>query len=892
MLSSIKKTKIALILSLAIGVTACGDKTSQEYIALGEQSIASHDLNLAVIQFKNAVRVEPENALARNALANAYMLQANYINAEKEYDKAIELGVDKLSIVQEYINVKSKLERVEEVYSLAENSASLNDDDYIIVLTYAGITALRENNVSKAQDYFEQAISISESNLFSFVAKGYLHQSRNSFKEGLEQVNLVIEKGSNLSEALLLKGHLLFALKEYDEAAKTFNEYVSRHPKAYYVKFFEVNSLLHSNKVDEADNIITQILKSNNKIPLALQYKGQIELAKGNYEEAKIYSLDAANSGVEFQSAKVIAGLSAFKLNELEQAYTLLQPYENLLPKDHVVIRVLTYLKLKLNDDSDALAILSEIENPTDEDIQLIVGKGYELLKSGQAAGASKLIGNIKADKKAISDSLQVKLNLLKASLGDDHGISLLKEMVEEDPSSIEANIALADAYLNSGESDKALEVALIWQKKFPNSIEAVNLTTELLIKQGEFEQAEEYIERAISLKSDDPYSLMYIANKAYAKQEYNKALTLVEKVLAAEPDNFKALSLMYVIKKENGDVDSALNLIKESFLRNEENIKYRLFYAKNLYTEKRHEEIIELLNDPGFASLSSPVSYWIFLGGSYSYLQQHTKAINTFTEWSRLNPKSRMAWFSKLSIQDQQRDFKGALMTVKSIINAFPNEQEVKVLLPHYQVETKLFDEAQRSLADLTSEQKSLPVVQGIQGKIWFGQQLFEKAYPALLSYYQEVSSPRNAGLVYTSLIKSNNKDQAFAFMEAHIKKYPDDVITKVFYAQLALELDLTIAKRVYKELLSTRKDNINFLANLAWVESEMGNFDSAIELADRALLINAKQPNIIDTLAMAHYSKGNIDKAIQYITQAKELSPENKTIEKHYLTIMKNQG
>jgi len=160
------KKYIALSVAIALGLSACGDKTSQEYMQAGETSLAQAKIGDAIVQFKNAVRVEPTNPEARKLLATAYLKHGDYISAEKEFNKALELGSNDESIIVQLAIARAKLEDIVGIDTLIGNYGNISDNDYQGLLYFAGVANLNAQNVSVGEDYLGQAATINESGFY------------------------------------------------------------------------------------------------------------------------------------------------------------------------------------------------------------------------------------------------------------------------------------------------------------------------------------------------------------------------------------------------------------------------------------------------------------------------------------------------------------------------------------------------------------------------------------------------------------------------------------------------------------------------------------------------------------------------------------------------------
>ena len=89
-------TGIARTISLSallVILTACGrGDTAEEYLAKANQHIANSDYKSAVIELKNALKLDSQAAEARYLLGTAYLESGDMASARKELDRALQLG--------------------------------------------------------------------------------------------------------------------------------------------------------------------------------------------------------------------------------------------------------------------------------------------------------------------------------------------------------------------------------------------------------------------------------------------------------------------------------------------------------------------------------------------------------------------------------------------------------------------------------------------------------------------------------------------------------------------------------------------------------------------------------------------------------------------------------
>jgi tetratricopeptide (TPR) repeat protein len=88
--------RFVLIVGLLAAGPVCSAMTAQEYFEDARALIDQGKYSAAVIQLKNTLLLEPDNARARLLLGEAHLENGDAASAEKEISRARELGMDAL----------------------------------------------------------------------------------------------------------------------------------------------------------------------------------------------------------------------------------------------------------------------------------------------------------------------------------------------------------------------------------------------------------------------------------------------------------------------------------------------------------------------------------------------------------------------------------------------------------------------------------------------------------------------------------------------------------------------------------------------------------------------------------------------------------------------------
>ncbi len=171
--SSMWRLKIVMLFLLMSG---CGgtkniqdddyvpDKAATINLQLGIAYMNRNDNPTAMTRLKKAVRIDPNYADAHNALAVLYERLGQDEFAKQEYEIALALKPNDSSIQNnygQYLCKKGEPERAEQHFLLALDDPLYQQPE--IPYTNAGMCAMRNNQLDKAETYFRKALTQSPS---------------------------------------------------------------------------------------------------------------------------------------------------------------------------------------------------------------------------------------------------------------------------------------------------------------------------------------------------------------------------------------------------------------------------------------------------------------------------------------------------------------------------------------------------------------------------------------------------------------------------------------------------------------------------------------------------------------------------------------------------------
>jgi len=880
--------KLALTICVALSLTACSPKkTSEEYIQSAKVHVEKGKSSAAIVELKNAVLIDLQNPESRLLLGTLYLEVGDIEAAEKELARALDLNGEKDLILPKLFKTLNLQDKSEKLITLANQYNTLSNTVLPEILLYKALAYIKLGDNEKATATIAQANEHSAESVYSQLGEAYLMAESTDTNGALKLIERVLIKTPELTEALLLKGQLQFIKGDFVSAIFSFNEFYRLMPNNIQIRLFLANSYIRNEQHVEASSHLDFLLKIVPEHPFTNQLKGLVFYQQGDYENALLHTDKAIQNGLNIPSNRIVAGLSAFNLEQYERAHHFLIAIAKSLVPDHPVRKVLAVVQLQLGYTSEAGDTLNVMDGATSDDINLLTTASFELLKEGKFQEAKALV--TKTNDISISNPQEIaKIGILKLSLNDLEGLTDLEQAAEIDPDLPIAKLALASAYIRNKDFDKALALAIKWKDTTPDKVEGFNLAAKILLLMNEVEKAENELDMALSINEYNPYSLLYFSTKALSERKYDESISLIDKLISEYPNHLAGLRLQYKSYKKVGKEDVALSRIEKSYKDHEDNAEYSMLYSKVLFLEKNYKKVINVLGNSDNEKLIFP-THWLLLGDSYSELGDYEQALDVFTRWLKVQPQYRVAWLRKISLHEKLKDYSNALSTINSALKLSLENIDFKLLKVHFLILSRDFSQAQSLLDDLNSSQQELPLAKGLQAKIWLTEGMFKKAMPGLENLYEQMPNSYNAALVFATLKKIEQEKSAFDFIKKHVKKFPDDYMISNLLAETAVKFDKALAKTEFTKLLSRSPNDLTILNNLAWVEYELGNLSSANKLVDRALAINSGHPKVLDTAALVKLKLGNKDEAIALLKEAVRIAPGDSEIEKHYKNAIK---
>jgi len=635
----LEKKKLSLIILLIFTLLlACTSKEKrlEEFISNGQKLMQKGEYKKAILEFKNALQLDPKNPKALFFLGKAYL-------AIKEFRKAYSKFLRVIEIDPNYDDARVEI-------------AS------ILVFARQPDEAIKHLKKIKDPKKYEPRISIIKARAFII---------KEEYKKAADILLKVknADKNKQIQMLLCLCYKKLGDFNKMIECVKRWREIDKKDPGSY---IFLAQYWLQKGEKEKALKELDEMVKNNQSDELKLFYA--LSLEKLGFVEKAQTAFDKLPSKPDFLREKA---KFYFRHKKIKKAEAILKELIKKDPKDVLSVIVLSEILFKTGRPELAYKeidqSLHKVEDKKDRE-KLLFEKARLKALQGKLDEAKKLCQSILKEDQAMLDAhfLLGKILFYEGKL-DDAEVHLYQVAVSR-PNNVEAQILLSRCqFLNKKPSmaEDTLKDALSRMPK--NQRLRLELVRFYLIRKR-YKDAIKVLEKGISM---DPKNIAFLKTKGEIElftKEYEKAKADFEKIINIKPDSaigFMELGRLYLIKKE---YDLALDFFKKAYAKKDGINAFPMIIE--VYLRKKDlSSAIKFCQEEIKRAPNSAIPYY-FLGRIYLIKKDIKKAKDMFLKANSLAPNWQEPYRAIASIYLIQGKVDQAIAELEKTFKKRPNLQ------------------------------------------------------------------------------------------------------------------------------------------------------------------------------------------------------------------------
>ncbi|MEM9386295.1 MAG: XrtA/PEP-CTERM system TPR-repeat protein PrsT [Pseudomonadota bacterium] len=863
-------------------LSSCGgDVPTPELISRAVAASDEGRYREAIIDLRNAVANEPNNAQARFELGSATLRLGDAASAEKELRRARDLGYDAQPTIPKMAEALILLGRPREALAELANA----EEQSATILGLAGLAYETDRNADRALRAYQGALKLDP----------------------------------NEERALLGVARSALAKGDRVVAEEAFSKAVAAHGDSPRVRLDYGRYLYSRGRVNDAVDQYQQGLAQ----PLAQQQRpvswdlhlsmAEAQLATGDLEGAA-ESIETLNQlQPDHVLVKYLRARIAFESKDLALASELAARVVVEAPQFEAGQMLQATINLSRQEYAQARLVLERLakRNPNDPQVR-------KLLAAAQAGGENRGTEGDAGAGALSQDAVMSLLGAANAETGDfGSAVVLWERVLRENPGDEETRLELITAYMlgqrleeaqtllgdgqwstPQNEERAAVLDALVTLRgddlpsarakaaqaaqRFPESAPAVSLQGLIEMRQ-DTALASRFFRRALELDPGHTSSMINLSSIAVANGDVDRATALLRTFVDNNPDNAIALDALARTQLRAGDVEGARANLERARGADPKAVAARLQLIELQARDGNFVDAEEVARELVAVRPSLPSAHNA-LGIAQLGQGKMDEGMASLRTALRIEPSSIEPLRNLARAEFATNDRVQAQQTVDQLLRYEPNDSvglELATRLAIGEGSTDLAESLLAKLVEATPEGTGTLSTM-LNGDIALARGQLDEAIGAYEAAFAERQASPLVMRLFEARARRGDADPD-KVLRQWLESSPTDGTVRLAAAQYSQgKGDLSQAAADYELLLEQNESNVVAWNNLAWAYSELRD-PRALEAAKNALDLASASPAIQDTYGWMLILDGQLENGVSMLRDAWEAAPSNGDIGYH---------
>ncbi len=876
-----KMLKGIAVFTFTFVLAACGGSfTDEQYVEKAQDYMDQGDMKSASIELKNALRENPDNMQARWLLGKLHLELGNAPAAEKELNRARELGVADelvLPLLAQALLEQGKTAKVQEI-----SKEGLPSDQQAKVAAKQGLGKLVEGNAEDAAALIDEALKKDPESAEAREAKARLLATKREFEKAREELSAVFKNNPEYAPAWSLLGDIEQQERNFEQALAAYTKAIDFRVNDLSDRLKRALVLIELQRYEEAQKDIDILMKQSPLHPGVNFAQGVIHFQNKKLQDAQASFDLALNDKERYPQALFFNSLTNFLLGNVEQARTYAEEFFARFRSSIPVRKLLASIDLKEGKYAEAENLVRPITIEKEDDAVALNILANALLGQGKTDEAIELLSKV-AVLHPESATAQVRLGAGLLLAGEqDSGVEHIATAIQLDPKFQQADILLVFNHLHRKEYEQAMKAAEAYRDRNPDSSAPYNLIGRVYLAQKQEQAAVDAFEKARSIAPGDPSANHALASLAIKHKDFSKARNYYKNVLEQHDDYLPTLLSLAMLDEQEGNEQSMVETLQRASTAHPKAIQPRLILARHYLLKGKPEQVQPLFVDLSDMQKGSPPVLGV-IGLSQLALRSFADAKFTLEKLVKKQPGSAEAHgllaraYAGLENKERTRE------ELQKAVELDPKHFTARLALTRIQLQEGELEQAEGNLKVLKQLAPDQPDIIALEIAIERKKGNTRQALGIAQSYQDRSQSTAGLLMLAAQLTENGDKESAIKIQKEWLDTHQDDMA-----ARLALANTYTRENMVdesveeYRNILKQNQNNLIALNNLAWFLKEKKP-QEALEYAKRADEIKPESPEIMDTLAMVMLKNGQAREAQRVMDKVIKLAPENLSMKYH---------
>ena len=876
--------KTVLAFSLALSLAACGEDSPETMLSSAKDYLTKNDTKAAVIQLKNALQGRPNLGEARFLLGKALLDEGDIPGADTELRKAadLEYPVDLVAPLQAramlLLGQSKKViddfgqKQLADPASMAELQATV------------GNAYLMQNDPDAAQRVFDAALSWVPGYAPALLGQARIKASRGDMGGALALLDSVLENNPGVYEAGQLRGDILASEGRTEEAVEIYRGVLEQKPNYLPAHTSLIARQIAAGQLDEAARQFEDMRRIAPGNPQTAYVRAELLYRQKRFLEAREAVQQLLRVVPDSVPGQQLAGAVEFELRSYLNAERYLQAVLPKVPRTGVARRLLIASYLRGGQPDKALGVLEPVLGEIEKDSNWLALAGEVFMQSGEVEkGGAYFVKAASLDPE--DKGKQTAVALSRLARGQTEAAYEELEKISSTDTGIRADMALIASQLQNRRFDEALKsIDGLERKRGDDPLIAPlidNLRGTALLGKRDTDGARKNFESALQKNPEYFPASRNLARLDVAARKPEEAKKRFEDMVARNPKSSLALlALAELTARTGGSMDHVVALISRAVAANPTDVASRLALI-NFYLGAREPGRAVTAAQDALTSLPDNPALMDAEGRALQAAGNYNQALANYARLSEIDPSAVQPYLRMAEIHMAAKDPAAAMQSLRKALSIRPDSIEAQRGTIMLDLQAGRTADAVATARNIQRQLPKNPAGFLLEGDVHAVGKAWKEAINAYRNGIKETGASELAVKLHAALASQNVRGEADRFANTWLKEHPRDQRFRLYLAELAASRsDYATAIRNYQTMLKEQPDNPVLLNNLAWVMAR--NKDpKAIEFAEKAYELAPEQANIIDTLGSLLVEKGDFERGLELLKQARARAPRNPLIQ-----------
>jgi putative PEP-CTERM system TPR-repeat lipoprotein len=874
--------RVGSCLVLWFALIGCDSATAEQHVDNASGRMAEGDINTAVIELKNALQKNPDLAEARLLLGEAHARLGDHPSALKEFERALDLGLEDPRVKVGLLRAKVRLGRYQEVIGELEDQGALAPD-LAVVLAEAYLEA---GDLGRAKALYQQGLASADGNIgLGLIA--WQEGDRERAEHYLQQA-VTLDPGH--ADAWLRKGEFHLSEQAFDAAREAFGKASGLAAGRVIGRIGLARVHLVQGELESAAAEVERVLKLAPQYPVAHYLNGLVRFERGDVAGAEESIREVQSVAPDHPPSLYLMGAIKYRQGQLGQAESNLQRFLAQDPGNDSAAKLLASVRFDRGEYQQVVdALAPRLDGTTDA--QLLAIYGAAALRVGNAAEATSALAKaveLAPDMAAFRN--QLALGLL-ASGDRARAEAELRSAVSVDGNQFESDYLLAMLRVRERDWPAASEAVNALVQKSPENPIGYNLRGIIALEQGDRATAAAAFEEAIA---QDRAFLPAVQNLArLAEQDGDRAAAMkrFEDFLGTSAGDENALLALAELAARGADVAAAVGYLEQAVAANPESVRARLGLARLHLAQGRVGPAGKVVNDALAFSPSLPDLLLLRaeIDLRSGNVEGARRIVVDLQQQAARSPDNVLLHLALGDLQGRVGQLTLARTNLERVLALTDGANPAALRgLARLDLRDGQMGAAKARVDKLLADDPEQPDNKLLQADLLLAGNRREEAEVTLRAL---ADAGVRDGVVRLSTLHVANGDAgaAKARLTAWLERQPGDLGAQLLMADLLMREDQDLALKRYEALVDTANPVV--LNNLAWLYMERKD-PRATDTARRAVAAAPDNPDILDTLGWILLKDGQKQEAVRLLRRSVQLRPDNPSVQYHLGIALRESG